>query len=185
MGSLNTDIVYIPAPVNLDRHIQAIQKKLEGLPWLDKSFGRAYRVPGIKLGYNTPQFYPGRFVGSVDYQDLSRNDTLKAYSFIVAEDNAQYKNSTFDGSAMLTQGVSIIFWLDLSKIDKTKQYIFTEDLRRDVVKILNNTPVEMQHKRYFSDAANVFKGFDTYQKNMMYPYACMRFDITLEYMEEC
>ena len=179
MGSLNTDITYIPAPVNLDRHIQAIQKKLEGLTWLEKSFGRAYRVPTNKLGYKNPQFYPGRFVGTEDYQDLSRNDTLKSYSFIVAKDDAGYRDE------MISQTLSIIFWLDLKKIDRTKPYIFTEDLRKDVMKILNNAPVDNFLKDYRSDAANVFQGFDTYQKDMMYPYACMKFDINIKYLEDC
>ncbi len=179
MSNLNTDIVYIPQPVNLDRHIQTIQKKLEGLTWLEKSFGRAFRVPDFKHGHKTPVFYPGRFTGK-DYQPLHKNDKLKSYSFIVAEDNANYR---FD--EIILQGVSIIFWLDLQKIDSTKEYIYTEELRKDVLKILKRTPVELTYNRYFSDAKNVFHGFDTYQKDIMYPYACMKFDVTISYTEEC
>lgn len=185
MSNLNTDITYIPAPVNLDRHIQSIQKKLEGLPWLEKSFGRAYRVPVTKHGHKAPQFYPGRFIGGKDYQDLSKNDQLKSYSFIVAQDNADYDRFSLDDTSMIKQGVSVIFWLDLSKIDSTKDYIFTEELRANVRAKLSSVPVELEVKNFYSDASNVFRGFDSYQKDMMYPYACMRFDVNISYLEEC
>ena len=179
MSNLNTDITYIPQPVNLDRHIQTIQQKLEGLVWLEKSFGRAFRVPEYKNGHKGPLFYPGRYVGDGEYQDLSKNDKLKSYSFIVAEDNAGYQEE------LVSQSLSIIFWLDLEKIDKTKPHIFIEDLRADVSRIIHKLPLELTLNNFRHDAANVFRGFDTYQKDMMYPYACMKFDCTITYMEEC
>jgi hypothetical protein len=205
MSYINPDIVLFANPVGIDAVIQSIQQDLyAGLPWLTKSFGRAYE---FKEAYQDEssvksQRIPKVFVGVTDtgqgeYYNVLPNDNITAQSFIAVKGfenwplSDQFAKYNQNG---LNRQLSVIFWVNLEQIDPSKKYIFTEELKIDVEKILKANPFVSSLLRYVDERAeDVFDTYDLRTVNytvdddatqyLMYPYAGFRFDVQVDYAE--
>jgi hypothetical protein len=191
----NPLVPLIDSPVNLDRPIQELQVALaNGLPWLEKSFGRSW--DGFKStqgSLGTPKLvaFPQVWQGGADLLPVMPNDNLNSQSFFKVEDPIQVVEYVPDGWAMMRAVVSLIFWANLKKIDPDKNYNFVEVLKghaqRVITKAVLSTPASVKIVRTWEKPADVFKGYDisTLNTELVYPYAGFRFELEVNYQEDC
>jgi hypothetical protein len=186
MSYSNPDILILSAPIGLDAVIQSLQQDLyAGLPWLQKSFGRAreFMDEGTKV--------PKAYMGDGEYHSVLPNDFLTAQSFVLARSEERWPSYPIHG---LERDLSIIFWCNLKTIHPDKNYIFTEELRWDVEKIIKANPRVQKITGFYDDRIeDVFIGFIGQNNGidgakikgemLMYPYAGFRYDITVAYPE--
>lgn len=185
MSYSNPDILIIETPIGLDAVVQSYQQDLyAGLPWLTKSFGRAreFREDGKKV--------PKCYMGLGEYYNALPNDFLQAQSFIIAREREQWPDYP---ASDLERELSMIFWCNLQWINPAKDYIFTEELRWDVEKIIKANPFTKAIQSFYDDRIeDVFMGYvgenhgtDGAQDRpyLMYPYAGFRFDVLASYPE--
>jgi hypothetical protein len=186
MSYSNPDILIIENPIGLDAVIQTYQQDLyAGLPWLTKSFGRAREFK--EDGRKTPKAY----MGLGEYHNVLPNDSLQAQSFIMAREQEKWDKYPYSD---LSRDLSIVFWANLKEINPNKDYIYTEELRWDVEKIIKENPYTKSINAYWDDRVeDVFMGYigenrgvDGQEEKgqlLMYPYAGFRYDITAIYPE--
>jgi hypothetical protein len=187
----------ITTPVNLDRPIQDLQAAFAAfLPWLTKSFGRAY--PGMKSGQGSfgakktlvyPQVWQG--VG-LDLLEVLPNDNVISQSFFKVEDPIETLEYVPDGYSIMRARVSIIFWFNLKRIDDEKNYNFTELLKGQAQRVITKAslsyPASVKILRIFEGAAQVFAGYDLSllkDQELVYPYGGFRFETEITYAEDC
>lgn len=193
-------IITIPNPVLLDKAISNVQSVLANIPWLQYIFGRAYLFEeDRRLGaesqregfgiIKTPKVYTGKTTGQndADYEDCFPNDWYRSYCFFYAEGDETTNNYEPRTFANYTRPMSLIFWMDLNQIDDTKDYVFTEDLKYDVLQELKKV-LDLRITGYTDGNFNdVFRGFEPTERsdrlNLRYPYGGMRFYFDLSYDE--
>ena len=164
----------IPNPIGLDAEIQDLQLAFASLPWLTKSFGRAREVNKIPMVYQ----------GTSEYYPAMPNDALRAYSsFRLNLDKRANDYMDSDTLLFFTAPVDMIFWANLRSIDNSKDYVFTEELIRDVLAILaqnvNVTVVRIWDER----PEDIFKNYEIskHRDLLMYPYAAFRIETLIRY----
>jgi len=194
----------ITTPVNVDRPIQEMQKALGlGLPWLEKSFGRAY--PAIKTSQGSfgvqkvlvyPQVWQGvrDFKGTIlplDMFEVLGNDNLKSFCFFKVEDPVNLVEFVLGGDSVFKATVSIIFWFNLRRIDPAIDYPFTEILKGQVIRILESMTFAAwgsgQVLRIWEGPANVFRGYDISilkDQELVYPWGGFRVETELTYQDD-
>jgi hypothetical protein len=199
MSYQNPDILLIASPIGLDKVIQNIQQALDtGLPWLDKSFGRAWEFKEVDPATEKIIKVPKCYSGNGEYVNVLPNDFLKSQSFISVRNEETWPAYTRATDNSKSRELSVIFWFNLNQIDPSKDYIFTEVLKKDVEKILKVNPYVGAINKYFDERVeDVFDGYisqsesgrysvdDTKTQYLMYPYSGFRFDVTVAYTEEC
>lgn len=199
MSYQNPTILLITSPIGLDAVIQSIQLQLSaGLTWLQKSFGRAWEFKEIDPATEKIIKVPKCYSGSGEYINVLPNDFLKAQSFISARNEETWPAYTRATGNSKQRELSIIFWFNLKEIDPTKDYIFTEELKKQVEKILKaNAYVASINKYYDERVEDVFDGYisqseagrysvdDAKTQYLMYPYSGFRFDVTVAFDEVC
>jgi len=129
----------IPNPTGIDVIIQKIQTELATLSWLEYSFGKAYIKKEERN--NTVYTIPKVWIGNNEFQSVEPNDTVKAFSFIEnfeTEFISGWETRRYD--RISRTDLNIVVFANLERIDNTRDYIFTEELKEDVVKILTNVP---------------------------------------------
>lgn len=124
-----------------------------------------------------------------EYLNVLPNDFLKAQSFIKMNGPENWEQfNRFEGS-MKSRKISVIFWVNLKYIDVSKNYIFIDVLKNQVEDILRTHPNTGTIDAYYDERAeDVFDGYsiqDVDTKYLMYPYSGFRFDLTVNYPEEC
>lgn len=191
----------IANPVGLDKAIKGMAVALEALPWLEKSFGRAFvhvERNEKEEAIETPKVYKAKG----EYENVFPNDKYRAFSFWTATSPEVFPDDkdrfAAYPNAAVQRDVAVIFWVNLKKIDPTKDYVFTEELKADVKAVLLRSPYVLTINEYQDeDVQKVYEGFDLdksarYKKAgkesgqwLMYPYAGMRFDLTITYNGSC
>jgi hypothetical protein len=199
MSYQNPDIPLITSPIGLDKVIQNIQQALTaGLPWLEKSFGRAWEFKEVDPATEKIVRVPKCYSGSGEYINVLPNDFLKSQSFITVRNEETWPAYTRATGNSKLRALSTIFWFNLKEIDSSKDYIFTEVLKKDVEKVLKANAYVASIDKYFDERVeDVFDGYisqaesgrysvdDTKTQYLMYPYSGFRFDVTVAYDEEC
>jgi len=188
MSYINPNVPQITNPVGVDKIIQDIQLQLSaGLTWLEKSFGRAWLFQEKDTSGKVSKM-PKCYVGKGEYVNVLPNDNFKSMSFIFCKDKE--KNEGFNASRLGShkkRDLSIIIWGNLKKIDSTKTYIFTEELKKEVEKILIGLDYICSMNSYVDEKAeSVFEGFtinDVDTQYLMHPYFACRFDFTVGYFD--
>jgi hypothetical protein len=173
-----------PSPVALDLAIQSIQQKLSGLGFFEKVFGRAIAQQKVNTkqeqGSNAPriQIIPEVY-NNREPLDLMINDNLAAYCFFYCKDPLKFED--FEHHALsqpVSVPVSIICWMNLEKIDSSKNYNFGEELRLQIVQKLAQCP-ELKLTESFTEFDQVFKPFtitETFRQYLKPPYYGARFN---------
>lgn len=174
--------------IGLELAIEEIRNRIATISWLDKCFGRAYAF--LEAGIDSkPITVPKVYMGGKEYYNCLPNDNLKSQSFFVVEGPETYENyNQFDGS-IRKASVSLVVWGDLKKINPSKDYIFTQELISECIKILKIHPMVMEINEIYDEKADkVFSGFDLREvesQYMMYPFAGFRISLTINYDEQC
>jgi hypothetical protein len=195
----NPDILLITSPTGLDKVIQSIQQEFAaGLTWLEKSFGRAWEFKEVDPATERIIRVPKCYSGEGEYINVLPNDFLKAQSFITVRNEETWPSYSRATGNSKSRTLSAIFWVNLNEIDPTKDYIFTEVLKKDVEKILKANAYVASIDKYFDERVeDVFDGYisqaesgrysvdDTKTQYLMYPYSGFRFDFTVAYTEDC
>lgn len=179
----------------LDLPIAAIRSAMSEISWISKSFGRAmtFREPDQSGRTNR---IPKVYEDSGEYINVLPNDSLftsgvAASSFIRLVGAETYELYSENTGSIKSARLSIIVWANLKMIDSAKDYIFTEDLKAEIESKIKgvlyvNEIIEWVDER----AEEVFQGYDLETTDfkteyLMYPYAGIRVDVTVNYPESC
>lgn len=176
----------ISDPVLLDKEIKNIQTVLGTLPWLEKSFGRAFKGTRLKNGRKVN--YPAIFQAwKKDYYDGFPNDNIKSYSFIFP-DPSEITEYNSKGKHQIERNISIILFFDFEKIDNTLQYRFIEKLKEDVIVVLATLkPDKLEINNITDDVEDVFNDFTIDEIKPEYlqdKYGALKFECTIFYRNE-
>lgn len=180
-----------PHPMGVDKAIQRIQHKLISLEWLQTIYGRAVvqrrqdvagEIRGREITY--PEVY---FKG--EPTNAMPNDNLTAYCFFRMVDPLTLPDATFGDVSMGVQGVEIYFWGNRRKIDPTKTWDWTEELRVEALQALSSAP-DFTLTSSFMEIGNVFAPFtitDVYRPFIKPPYFAFKIVGTLRFhvIESC
>jgi hypothetical protein len=179
MAYNSPDILILQNPVGIDAIIQSLQQNLyAGLPWLQKAFGRA------KECREGRERIPKVYVGLGEYYSVLPNDFLQSQCFFMARE----PETPFSNGYSLQRTISVVFWVNLKKINPNNDYIFTEELRFEAEKIIKANKWVTGIPNFYDDRADdVYMGYlaesadETIVEALQYPYAGFRFDISVVY----
>lgn len=208
-NSKNPDIALLTDPTGLERVIQTLQSSLADLPWLEKSFGRAYtqmrkQSESVGIRTNDNVFYPAVYQGVdsnnrvKDFEDLLVNDNLDSYCFFRADD----EDESFEYSGHLENEFesefSIIFWFDLDRINQRlggtpRLYPFNGELKADILEQIETTVFTTVGDRVTvlnveSDPRRIFRDYTidiVEQQNLVYPSGGFRINCRAQWLQEC
>jgi hypothetical protein len=149
---------------------------------LQLSYGKAYR--GSRKVSGKAQYYPEVYAGKGEYRDVLPNDNVQAQSFFYPTGPAlNPEREPLPGTLGFTQAVDLIFWVNLQRIDPTKQHRFEGELLVDVARILNEDG-QARILRVFTAAEDVFKGFSLeaikQESALRQPYAGFRLSLEVQ-----
>ena len=135
----------IPDPQGIDFQIQRMQLYLQNLTWVDKIYGRAtiQRQFETVRGSNRQREvkFPEVWGKNREPENVMPNDNLKAYIFFIAHDPGNYIDYDPGIQQMpIERRVSVILWCNLSKLDSTNKYRYSENLKIQLLQVLNFFP---------------------------------------------
>ncbi len=180
MSYVDPEIPLLETPVGLDSVIQSLQVDLAALPWLEHSFGRAW---AMEEGRDT---VPKCYNKAGEYHNVLPNDHFQSQSFIAVKGEESWEEFSVAAANHKSRKLKIIFWFNLKTINPAKDYIFTEELKTDVERIIKDSAHVQSIDAYVDEkAGDVFEGYALPEesKYLMYPYSGFRFDITVGYLE--
>lgn len=172
----------------LDKKISQINDRLNNIVWLSITHNRAWNLPEVRESnlYRQPRIYSG----AKEYWNVMPNDDQQAFSFMVGVgpvlpvgDNIQ----PYMRPDRWTKRLDLIFFLDLSKIDSAKQYVYTEELNEDVLIELKKVPGVLVNQIWMEDIRDVYEGFDLTEiklQHLYYPFAGIRYELEVSYSIE-
>lgn len=180
----------IADPVNVDRPIQELQQALAALPWIEKSFGRAF--DSYKVVDGRPYIYPQVWQGpGKDLLEVMPNDNLKSQVFWRLEDPIAVVEYVPDGYSQMRASVSGIFWFKYTDIDDTLNYPFIELLKGSAQRAITTallTDSSVEITRIWEGADNVYRGYTLdkiAKQELVYPFGGFRIDCDLTFLENC
>lgn len=206
MKERNVQVKYKDNPVLLDKVIQDIQKSLlKRLPWLNYAFGKAYKIVEHREDGNKFVF-PAVYISNSDYASLLPNDNFGNFSWFDIYD-PQEITTVVQSLPQLTIKGAIVFWFNLDTIYPDADFIYTEELKDDILRALTTPGLittnghlsvtgiserfESLYKGYSIERiynTNSYKGEGIQSIDNQYfthPYAGLRFEFTLTTRELC
>lgn len=201
MVKLQDKVVNVESPVEVDAACNEIRLLLANIPWVSHPFHIAQRFYRRDSKTGKTFYYPETYIGipststeenfKKGYHRLTPdNDYSGMFFFYVGDENIQYETRQYN---YLTYPVSIIFSANLELIDaaKLKSGLFTQELIRDVRRVLTENEVRFGFRyslqRVSRDLRTVYREFtlqDIEEYNRA-PIQCFRFDLTLTVQEVC
>lgn len=206
MKESSVNITYKTSPVLLDKVLQDIQKGLkEKLPWLDYSFGRAYKM--VEHRPDGDKFvYPAAYNGNGEYVSLLPNDNFGNFSWFDIYD-PQEITYVVQGLPQFTFDGAIVFWYDMSSIYDDASVLHTEEIKDEVIRILTTPGLvsgrgNIEITKIYERFENIYRGYSiekVYNSNLykgqgiqdidkqffLYPYAGLRIEFSLKTREIC
>lgn len=197
---INPRVVVPPQPVNLDAFIYQAQLLLaDGLPWLERAFGRSWKqyqkrtgmgkTEGLGRGYA----YPGVYAGKREYFNCFPNDTLKSYCFFSPRDTAEPATASDSSGGRYEIGiknewrqpVDLIFWFNSAKVRPGVDYPATENLLADVRRVLRGISFFTPNGVYYQPE-NIFEGYSldyVQEQYLMQPFGGFRIAGVMQFLE--
>lgn len=193
-------------PVLLDRALQNIQIHLEGeLPWLDRAFGRAYRM--VEHRPDGGKFiYPAAYNGNGEYVSMLPNDNIGNFSWFDIYDPQRVVSRVHGFPQYISKG-ALVFWYDLTTIYSDPLFIYTEEVKAEVLRALTAPGLlqsrgRLEVEEIYERFDNIYKGYsiekayndyaysDKDVQSMdkqffMHPYAGLRIEFNLIMKETC
>jgi len=188
----------IVAPVRIGMVVQALQASLGTLTWLTKSFGRAIKMSEKRKDDN--YIFPAMFVSSSkDHLNMLELDNWNAYSFMFSDDAETVENYEKGFRNLYKRKLSIMFWMNLDKIDNTKEgNQHLEELKEEILAKIGTTVYtdsagsgavqDVEVMEIFEKPENVFSefSFEETETQFLYPpYRGIRIDLDCFYIAEC
>jgi hypothetical protein len=123
----------IENPVGLDREIQRLQLLLLAqVPWLQLSYGKAYRGSRKQAGSGKLLYYPEVYAGGREYRDVLPNDNVQAQSFFYPTGPVvNAAREPIANTLGLTQAVDLICWANLERVHKGATHRIEHELLLD------------------------------------------------------
>lgn len=174
------------ALIGLDGELQSIAKQMQNIPWLTKSWGRAKTINHKLVGKDTQE--PMIYISDKEYYSTFPNDSYNAFSFwgvsgqSVGKDQANGVNMS---NPNFEAPVFCIVWVNLKAIDRTKDFIFTQELIKDVLKQLRRRSNFTLTQIFDERVEDIFKGYSLKPEHrdlLMYPYQAFRIEGKLNYI---
>lgn len=202
-NSKNPSINTLSTPVGIDRVIQTLQNELSSLPWLEKSFGRAFlQMKKNPVNNNRISddniFYPGVYQGLdangrvKDFQNLLVNDNLSSYSFFYTDGDESPIDYKSDVDNFFEREISLIVWFNMDQINKDtdnfRLYPYQEELNQEVQDIISGAVFlpgdRVVIDRVVDDPKDIFNAFTldvVKAQNLVYPNWGYRYYLTATY----
>ena len=181
----NPQAPILPHATGFDAEMQRLQLLLATeLPWLQVSYGKAYRATRREGGAPKGKLliYPQVFDGEREYRDVLPNDNVTSQSFFFPTGPAiNLAREPLPGTLGFTMAVDWILWANLEKVDPTKNYRYEAELLQDVVRVLTADGQSLI-TRVFTAPEDVFRGFSLElvpEKVLKVPYAGFRVSLEL------
>jgi len=202
----NLNIKYKKNPVLLDKIIQDLQKSLKAkLPWLDIAFGKGYKL--VEHGLEGDKFiYPAAYLNNAEYISLLPNDNYGNFSWFDIYDPQEITTISQSLPQFSFSG-AVVFWYDLSSIYPDSEFIYSEEIKNEVVSILTTPGIitssgRLEISKIYERFENIYKGYSIekiYNSNLykgqniqsidkqffMYPYSGLRIEFTITTRELC
>ena len=136
-----SSVPVIPSNVGLNANYNAIQTAMAGIPWIEESYSRAYRVK--ELRDNQTYYIPKVYNSKREYISLEPDDNVTGFSFIdvVGDEEFSSYNQGLD-SYIVQQEVELIVFANIEQINNQEDYIFGQELQADVIKALTFGPCQ-------------------------------------------
>jgi hypothetical protein len=178
---INPKVILQDDPQGLDLVIQSFQTAFaEGLPWLEKSFGRAY----LLVDENGKK-YPGIHTPNNEYISMMPNDNLGSFCFFKAETPGAINDASRVGNDF-KYTISAIFFL---KLDKLKMSLnVCEPLKFGIFDIIKQNPYLKEALTVSDDFTEVYKGYDVakFEKAVKKaPFLTLKFTFKIQFLEPC
>ena len=169
----------------LDTKVEAINAKLNEIPWLTRAHNRAWNLPETREEglYRQPRIYSG----DREYWNVMPNDNLDAFSFMIGIGPALPVGDDIQPFAKpirWTKRLDLIFFLDLSKIYPDRTYVYTEELNEEILTTLSTVPGVLVNQIWMEDIRDVYEGFDLSEielEHLYYPFAGIRYELEVSY----
>ena len=193
-------------PVLLDKVIQDIQNTLKDkLTWLNYAFGRAYKL--VEHQSDDEKFiYPAAYVGNSEYISLLPNDNFGNFAWFDIYD-PQEVAAVVQSTPQFTFSGAIVFWFNLDTIFPDSDYMYTEEIKDEIVRVLTTPGVisstgRLTINKIYERFENIYKGYSiekiynsfTYKgqgiqsidkQYFMHPYAGLRVEFEMTTRELC
>lgn len=159
----NINIPMKTSPVLLDTVIQDLQNALTNkLTWLDKAFGRAYKL--VEHRPNAGKFvYPAAYVGNSEYVSLNPNDKFGNFCWFDIYD-PQRVIQVSQGLPQYVFAGAIVFWYNMESIYTDASVLHTEEIKNEVVSLLTTPGIIKTRGRLtinevYERFENIYKGY--------------------------
>lgn len=206
MKEKSVQIRFKQNPVLLDRVLQDLQQSLKSkLPWLNYAFGKAYKL--VEHRHDGAKFvYPAAYNGNGEYVSLIPNDNYGNFCWFDIYDPQTIEEKTQSLPQFTFRG-ALVFWYDLSRIYAEKDFINSEEIKDEIIRVLTSPMLLSSQGRFQITEINerfenIYRGYSiekVYNKYdytgegvqnvdkqfFMYPYGGIRFDFTLTTREQC
>lgn len=178
--------VAITNPINLDKYTEKLRLALLQNTWLEKSFGRAREIVRKDASGKIVTREPGVYLSNGEYYPAYPNDSLRSFSFFrVTGPRPVEDYQPNSPQTIMTIPIDLITWCNLQAIDRSKDYIFTEELITDQWRILQKSGNVNIVRAWDERAEDIFKGYTLSQAHrdlLMYPYAAFRIEFEINMM---
>ena len=196
MAGIKNPIIYdIASEVTtaFDSKVEELRAALANLSWLERSFGRSYRMP--KYRTDARVILPHVWIGNDEYQPMEPNDAIKSMSFIVGDDEAFTPLDDVVPYSQInrwTKPIRIIFFVDYKRLFEQDgiggQYPFSEILLEQVQNILWRFSGFVMTGYVSETITDVYEGFDlseVEQSLLFYPYGAFRINGEMSFEVNC
>lgn len=165
-------------PVGIDRVVDSLQTKLEGLGWSNyQIYPRAYKND------SEGNLIPENYTGNKEYREVLFDDTYDATTFFLADDTFEAQSY---GQRLLTT-LSVFFQVKLNKLKSSIAHRADEEVRYDAVLALRNNKHGWVINNVITGVANVYAGLDSTKiiNDDMSNYHVFRIDMSGSYAVDC
>jgi hypothetical protein len=177
-------------PVMLDKAIGALQDALaDRVGWLDYSFGRVQRLITERDG--RAYYYPAVHVDGGEYLNVLPGQSLGNRSFFVIND-PHVVESNGRRYATISSPFALVLWFDLERVFPGTTERNTEEIKRQILNVLRMAVLpsgcSFSIAKIYERAENIFKEFSIKEiesQYLMQPYAGLRIEGEIKYMEDC
>ena len=174
-------VVAPTSPTGLDNKINYINYNLsQDLPYINKLFGKAYKLYDKAKDKEIPQAY----LGNNRYFPLTPNDRVGCFTFFDIEDPVETTTEgIFQRPTFLKADARLIMFGDFRKITPSYEYPAEDQIAKEVIDSLSRSSVRF--KEYYSKTTSVvYDGYDITDNEKLlnyYPYFAIRFNIEFTY----
>lgn len=172
----------------LDALIEDIRTELAALPWMEKSFGRAFELPNRNT--SALDIAPHVYLGNREYFNVMPNDQYKSYSFVIgrgAGTKTDEGAQSYSVQTRYSKQIDIHGYFNLDKIDPAKDYIYTEELVKDMLDSLTRVRGLIVDAYYCETIRDVYAAYTLKEidRDLLYaPFAGARITATAYYKLE-